>query len=106
MVKNLSPAEAKKILEEQEDVRLIDVREKWEYDTAKIGNSELMPMSEFNDHYEKLNPDDNLIICCHHGNRSFRVCAYLVQNGFKNVSNLDGGIDAWSHEIDPAIPTY
>ena len=106
MIKQLSPAEAKKILGEQEGIRLIDVREKWEYETAKIENSELMPLSEFNVHFPKLNPDDNLIIICHHGNRSMTVGLYLVQNGFKNVSNLDGGIDSWSQEVDPTIPTY
>jgi rhodanese-related sulfurtransferase len=106
MIKQLSPAEANKILGEQEDVRLIDVREKWEYETAKIDNSELMPLSEFQNHIPKLKPEDNLIIVCHHGNRSFTVSSFLVQNGFKNVSNLDGGIDAWAQEVDPTIPTY
>ena len=106
MIKRLTPAEAKSILDQQADVRLIDVREQWEYNTAKIENSELMPLSEFNDHFSKLNPDDNLIIVCHHGNRSMTVSSYLVQNGFKNVSNLEGGIDAWAQEIDPEIPLY
>ena len=106
MVKRLSPAEAKSILTQQANVRLIDVREKWEYDTAKIENSELMPLSEFNKHFSKLSPDDYLIIFCHHGNRSMTVSSYLVQNGFKNVSNLEGGIDAWAQEIEPDIPLY
>lgn len=106
MMKNLTPAEAKQILGEQEGVRLIDVREKWEYETARIENSELMPLSEFNDHFPKLKKEDNLIIVCHHGNRSFTVSSFLVQNGFTNVSNLEGGIDAWAHDVDPTIPTY
>ncbi len=106
MIKQISPSEVKTLLDSGEKLRLIDVREKWEYDTAKIENSELMPLSEFNDHYDKLNHNDNLIICCHTGNRSFTVCAYLIKNGFKNVSNLDGGITAWSQEVDPSIPIY
>ncbi|HKI77912.1 MAG TPA: rhodanese-like domain-containing protein [Ignavibacteriaceae bacterium] len=106
MIRQLSPKEVKNILERGENIRIIDVREEWEYETAKIENSELMPLSAFNEHITKLNPEDNLVISCHHGNRSYRVCAYLVQNGFKRVSNLDGGINAWSQEVDPSIPVY
>ncbi len=106
MIKQLSPAEVKNILDRGENVRLIDVREKWEYDLAKIENSELMPLSNFSQHFSELKPEDNLIIYCHTGGRSFQVCAYLVQSGFKNVSNLDGGIRAWSNEIDSSVPLY
>lgn len=106
MVRQVSPSEVKNVLENGESVRLIDVREKWEYDLAKIENCELMPLSSFSQHLEKLKPEDELIIYCHTGVRSYHVCAYLVENGFKNVSNLDGGIRAWSHEVDPSVPLY
>ena len=106
MIKQITPIEAQKMLNSGENVRLIDVREQWEYNIAKIENSELMPLSSFQIHLQKLDPDENYIISCHHGNRSYQVCAFLVQNGFKNVSNLYGGIDAWSREVDPSIPVY
>jgi rhodanese-related sulfurtransferase len=43
---------------------------------------------------------------CHGGTRSGRVAKYLRDNGYTNVANLAGGIDAWSYEIDPSVPTY
>lgn len=106
MVESLSPVEVKKILDSDKNIKLIDVREIWEHETAKISNSELMPLSNFSNEAKKLNPKDKLIIYCHHGNRSLRVCNYLNQLGFENLINLEGGIEAWSHEIDPSIPTY
>lgn len=106
MIKQLSPNELKILIDNGQKFRLIDVREKWEFDTAKIEQAELMPLSIFLDHFDKLDPQDNLVIMCHHGNRSFQVCAYLAKAGFKNVSNLDGGIDAWSQVVDPMVPVY
>lgn len=106
MVESLSPAEVKKILDSDKNVKLIDVREVWEHETAKIPNSELMPLSNFINEMKKLNPKDKHIIYCHHGNRSLRVCNYLSEQGFENLINLDGGIEAWSQEIDSSIPTY
>jgi len=106
MIKQLSPSGLKKMIDAGEKVRLIDVREQWEFDTAKIEQAELMPLSNFFDHFDKLNPQDNLVIICHHGNRSFQVCDYLAKAGFTNLSNLDGGIDAWAQIVDPMVPIY
>ncbi len=104
--KNLGPQEIKNILDNKNGARLIDVREPWEYNIARIENSELMPTSTFLQYVDILNPDDELIIYCHTGVRSANVCAFLAGKGFKNLINLKGGIDAWSKEVDPAIPRY
>jgi rhodanese-related sulfurtransferase len=106
LIQRLNSEKVKEILEVDENIRLIDVREEWEYQKAKIENSELMPLSSFNTNLNNLSKDDNLIIYCHHGVRSLRVCNYLEKLGFKNLINLEGGIDAWSKEVDDSIPIY
>ncbi len=104
--KNLHPQEIRDILNNKNGVRLIDVREQWEYNIARLENSELMPTSTFLQYVDKLNPDDDLIIYCHTGVRSASVCSFLADKGFKNLINLKGGIDAWAIEVDPSVPRY
>lgn len=105
MIKNLTPIQAKELFKENK-WRFIDVRETWEYEIAKINGSELMPMSNFHQHLQKLGKDENLLIVCHHGVRSLRICSLLIGKGYNNVINLEGGIDAWSQQVDPSIPLY
>lgn len=104
--RDLNPPDVKKMLEDKKTIRLIDVREDWEYRIAHIENAELMPMSNFIKHVEKLNEDDELIVYCHTGIRSANVCRFLADKGFKNLVNLRGGIEAWSNEIDQSVPRY
>lgn len=106
MVKNLSAAEVKAILDKGEEIKFIDVREKWEHDYSRIDGADLVPLGTFVAHSHNLDKDEKIIIYCHHGNRSFSACHYLVNNGFSNVYNLDGGIDAWSLEVDSTVPRY
>lgn len=106
MFKNYRPNQVKELLESDPDYRLIDVREKWEYDICKLPNSELMPLSEFNKHIKKIDQKDKLIFLCHHGSRSLNVCMYLASNGYKDIVNVLGGINAWSDEVDNTIPKY
>ena len=87
-------------------VNLIDVRELIEYEMARIEVAKLLPLSHFREWIDTLDSEDEFIIMCHHGVRSGQVCAYLVQNGFDKVFNLDGGIDAWSAEVDANVPRY
>ncbi len=93
---------------------VLDVRETWEFNTATIhplGTAKAfdvlsMPMQEIPARLAEL-PTDRPIAClCHHGIRSQRVAQYLVQNGFENVINIAGGIEAWSLEADPSVPLY
>jgi rhodanese-related sulfurtransferase len=105
LVKRKKPEEVVKILSEEES-RLIDVREEWEHRIARLQNSELMPLSNFIELSKSLNKEDMLIFYCHHGLRSLQACYYLENLGFQNLINLEGGIDAWSKEIDNSIPVY
>lgn len=85
---------------------ILDVREKWEYDICHIENSVHIPMGKITERKNELNQNDMVIVVCHHGVRSRSVAKYLDANGFNNIINLSGGIDAWSNEIDPSMTKY
>ena len=102
----ISPAQAAALLNEGK-ARLIDVREPWEFETAHIANSVLMPMGDVPARaHQELDPDERIVVMCHHGMRSMNVTAWLRNQGFEQVQSLRGGIDAWSAEVDPAVPRY
>ena len=89
---------------------LLDVREPWEVQVASVrpGDFDLLaiPMNQIPGRLADL-PQDRAIAClCHHGARSQRVALWLAQQGYTDVANIAGGIDAWSHERDPGVPRY
>ena len=98
--------ELKKKLDAGEKPILLDVRESWEFSICKIKNSINISMSNPEKLINELNTDDEIIVICHHGMRSFQVCEFLEENGFKDVLNLDGGIDSWAKTIDKDMPQY
>jgi rhodanese-related sulfurtransferase len=87
---------------------LLDVREPSEHATAHIEGSVLIPMGQIVNRVDELETfrDKRLVVHCHHGGRSARVTQWLRQNGFDRAQNLEGGIDAWSQQIDPNVPRY
>ena len=86
---------------------LLDVREPWEYQTAHLPNSLLMPMGEIAARaHQELDPDAPIVVLCHHGARSLNVTMWLRNHGFEHVQSLAGGIDGWSRTIDPNVPRY
>jgi rhodanese-related sulfurtransferase len=104
---NIAPLELKARLDRGEKLRLIDVREADEWALNRIPQAELIPLSEFQKRAsDELAPDDNLVLYCHHGMRSARAQAYLKTQGYANVLNLTGGIDAWATQVDPAMKRY
>lgn len=105
-IKQISVEQLKEKMDKKESFRLIDVREEEEYKTAHIEGSTLIPLSQLTQRAQELKADEELIVHCHHGGRSQRACEYLAAQGFKNVANLSGGIDAWSVKIDPNVPRY
>jgi rhodanese-related sulfurtransferase len=87
--------------------RLIDVRELWEYQTAHIEGSVLMPMGDVPARaHQELDPDERLVVLCHLGQRSLNVTVWLRNQGFENVQSLRGGIEAWSAQVDPSVARY
>jgi rhodanese-related sulfurtransferase len=85
---------------------LLDVREPWEYEKARIEGATLMPMRELPSRVGQIDEDKEVVAICHHGGRSMQVAMFLEKQGFKRVHNLVGGIDAWSRTVDPAVPLY
>ena len=85
---------------------LLDVREPQEWAICRIEGSQLMPMQTVPVRLVELNPEDEIVCICHHGMRSAQVAHYLERNGFDNVFNLTGGVDAWATQVDPAMPRY
>lgn len=85
---------------------VIDVREPWEWQLARIAGSTHLPMGEIPSRIQEINPTHPTVVICHHGVRSLQVVAYLQRQGFDNLHNLMGGIDAWSRDVDPSVPLY
>jgi rhodanese-related sulfurtransferase len=88
------------------DVVLLDVREPDEVATAAVRGAVHIPMRDVPARLAELDANRPLVVMCHSGGRSSRVAAFLKQNGFPNVYNLKGGIDAWSTQIDSRVPRY
>ena len=85
---------------------LLDVREPWEHEKARIAGSQLVPMGEIPARFAELDPQREIVAICHHGGRSLQVALFLAKNGFANVHNLSGGMEAWSTTVDPSVPHY
>ena len=85
---------------------LLDVREPWEYQTCRIEGSTLAPMNTIPARAQELDPDTETVVICHHGARSFQVALFLERNGFSNLYNLQGGVNAWADQVEPTMPRY
>jgi rhodanese-related sulfurtransferase len=107
-LKEIAPTELAAWLSDarREKPLLLDVREPWEWQTARIAGATLIPMREIPARFSELDPDQEVVAICHHGGRSQQVAMFLEKNGFAKVHNLTGGVDAWSRSVDPAVPLY
>jgi rhodanese-related sulfurtransferase len=85
---------------------LLDVREKWEFDIASLPNAKLIPLGTLQQATPTLDRTADYVVYCHHGGRSAMAAQWLRSQGFSRVANLDGGIDAWSLEVDASVPRY
>ena len=103
----ISVSELKELRDRRSEFTLLDVRELWEFRTAQIAGSKHMPMGEVPARFQQeLDPDDHIVVVCHHGVRSMNVTAWLRQQGLEKVQSLRGGIDRWSREVDSSVPLY
>jgi rhodanese-related sulfurtransferase len=107
-VLELSPAEFRRRWSDQNSraVVLLDVREPQELMLARVPAAIHIPMREIPERLHELDPGKPLVVMCHSGGRSRRVAEYLAANGFEDIYNLAGGIDAWALQIDPSVPRY
>jgi len=108
MPSEITPKTLKAKLDAGEKILLLDVRQPWEHETARIASSLLVPMNELPQRLTeiKLEAGQQLVTYCHAGVRSMRSAMFLEQSGFTNVLSLAGGIAAWSAEVDPSVPQY
>jgi rhodanese-related sulfurtransferase len=102
----IRPEEVKQKLDAGERFTLLDVREQSEYQTAHVEGSTLIPMNDIPMRLQELDPDEHIVVMCHHGVRSANVAAWLQQQGFTKVQSMRGGINMWSLTVDPKVPVY
>lgn len=104
-VAEISVSQLKSRLEKGEDLFLLDVREPFEHEIANLGGL-LIPLGDLPARLHEIDKGRDIIVYCHHGNRSRNATEFLQGQGFRSVTNLAGGIDAWSMDIDPKVPRY
>ncbi len=103
----IDPESVQKMSERGNSFMLLDVREPWEFETSRIDGAKLMPMGDVPSRaHQELDPEDHIVVYCHHGVRSMNVTAWLRQQGFEKAQSMAGGIDAWSRRVDPKVPVY
>ena len=107
-MRQLSVQELQALMEGAPTARphLLDVREPWEFELARIEGSNLIPMQTIPNQVEQLDRTHPTVVICHHGTRSLQVVAFLERLGFENLHNLQGGIDAWARQVDPRLRLY
>ena len=103
----IEPSDLSKLRDQAQPFVLLDVREPWEFQTAKLEGSLLMPMGDVPGRaHQELDPETRIVTACHHGVRSLNVAVWLRNQGFSQAQSLRGGIDLWSASIDPKVPRY
>jgi len=103
----IDPASVQRMSQCEERFTLLDVREPWEFDAARIEGAKLIPMGDVPSRaHQELDPEDHIVVYCHHGVRSMNVTAWLRQQGFEKAQSMAGGIDAWSRRVDAKVPLY
>lgn len=104
--REIAPRELAVRLARGDALHVVDVREPWEHQLARLEGSTLLPMQAVPSGVGTLPRDRPIVVLCHHGTRSAMVADYLRASGFPRVLNLVGGIDRWSVEVDPSVARY
>jgi len=95
------------MLKRRDEFTLLDVREPWELEKSRIEGSTNIPMGDVPLRaHQELDPDEHIVVLCHHGIRSLTVTNWMRQQGFEQVQSVRGGIDGWARTVDPKIPLY
>ena len=103
----ITPEDVKIAVDRNDSFTLLDVREPWEFETARIEGATLIPMGDVPSRaHQELDPEAHIVVYCHHGVRSMNVTAWLRQQGFDRAQSMAGGIDAWSRTVDGKVPMY
>jgi sulfur-carrier protein adenylyltransferase/sulfurtransferase len=105
-VPEITPVELKRLMDEGKAPVLVDVREPHEYQICRIPGSTLIPLGEVPARMNELNTADEIVVHCRSGARSAKAVDFLMKSGFRKIRNLQGGILAWSDQVDPSVPKY
>jgi rhodanese-related sulfurtransferase len=106
MVQEISVSDLKARRDRGEQPLVIDVREDWELQLARIPDVVHVPMNQIPARLSEFSREAETIVMCHAGGRSLQVAHFLANQGFTNVANLSGGISAWSERVDATVPQY
>jgi rhodanese-related sulfurtransferase len=103
----ISAGQVKALLKQGQTFTLLDVREPWELAKASLEGSKNISMGDIPTRaHQELDPEDHIVVVCHHGVRSLSVTNWLRQQGFGKVQSMRGGIDGWARTVDPKVPLY
>ncbi len=103
----ISSGQVKSLQKRGETFTLLDVREPWEWEVSRLEGAKQIPMGDIPTRaHQELDPDDHIIVMCHHGMRSLSVANWLRQQGFEKAQSMRGGIDGWARTVDPKVPLY
>jgi adenylyltransferase/sulfurtransferase len=107
-VRQLTPVQLKERLDAGDDLLILDVRQRheWEISNLEPLGAKLIPQSEIMGHIDEFDQNQEIVVQCRSGVRSANVIMVMQQLGFKNLWNLDGGINRWAEEVDPSLPVY
>ena len=106
-MQSITATELKQRLDNGEDVQIVDVREANEVAIGRIPNSIHIPLAQVLERMSEIDPSRDTVVHCKMGGRSARAIEALQRAGYAgNLSNLTGGIIAWSNEVDPSVPKY
>lgn len=105
-VREITPRALAERLQRGDAIELIDVREPWEWRVAHLEGARLVPLGRIGASAAEVARDRDIVVYCHHGFRSRTAAEMLAAQGLDRVWNLSGGIDRWSEEVDPSVPTY
>lgn len=90
----------------QDKVILLDVRDPWEVEICRLPGSVNIPMNEIPQRTGELDPEAKTVVICHFGMRSREAGNFLEASGFRDIANLEGGLDAWAERVDEDMPRY
>lgn len=106
MLEEKSPLEVKEMIDNEKDIVILDIREKWEFDICHIENSLHIPMGGLMDKIGELDKTRKHVVVCHHGIRSRMIAKHLVNLGFEKIINLSSGLEGWSNDVDRNMNKY
>jgi rhodanese-related sulfurtransferase len=103
----ISAGQVKALQKNGEAFMVLDVREPWEFEKARIEGAKNIPMGDVPTRaHQELDPEEHIVVVCHHGVRSLTVTNWLRQQGFEKAQSMRGGVDGWARTVDPKVPIY